>query len=84
MNYLSFSTGYWLARLVKLLPVSRLGFVRGTTSIVESCFPQRFPHRLYEPEFFLFSEIAGPTHFCTGSTTSTKNMNKNFCVVVDS
>jgi hypothetical protein len=53
-----------------------------TSTILKLPFPQFLPHPIYGCRNSVFSGIAEPIHFCTGSTTNTRNMNQRFCVVV--
>jgi hypothetical protein len=82
MTFLPFSTD--LNRLaVENVPRPVLfGHVSASSTIPTLSFPQFLPHLRYDCMDSLFSGIAEPIHFCTGSTTNTRNMNQRFCVVV--
>ncbi len=78
MNYLSFSTANHPSIVEKVVRPSEL-MVAGTSDLMSGeSFPQRLPHRLSKRRVLVFSGIARCIHFCTGSTTNTKNMNQNF------
>ncbi len=82
MTFLPFSTDLNRLGVGNLLRPVLFGDARAPSTIATLSFPQFLPHPRYDCRNSLFSGIAAPIHFCTGSTTNTKNMNQRFCVVV--
>lgn len=82
MTSLLFSTGYNRSA-VEDIPSSVFNGLATTKSTMPiPSFPQFLPHPHCDNRNSVFSGIAAPIHFSTGSTTNTKNMNQRFCVVV--
>ena len=67
-----------MSRVEDALRPSPLGLVITLTMISMIFFPQCFPHPYDDCRDLLFSGIANDLHFCTGSTTNTKNMYQDF------
>ena len=67
-----------MSRVEIALSPSPLGLVIAPTMMSMISFPQCFPHPYDDCRILPFSGIAKDIHFCTGSTTSTKNMNQDF------
>ena len=67
-----------MSRVENALRPSPLVLVIAPTMISMISFPQCFPHPNDDCRDLLFSSIAKDVHFCTGSTTNTKNMNQDF------
>lgn len=67
-----------MSRVENALRPSPLGLVITATMISTPSFPQCLPHPFDDLRILLFSGIAKAIHFCTGSTTNTKNMNQDF------
>jgi len=82
MILLPFSTGLDCLILENLRRPMRLAGIVGISVISAPSFPHVLPHPRSEDRDSVFSGIAVLVHFCTGSTTNTKNMNQRFCVVV--
>ena len=78
MTSISFSTGCGISQVENALRPSPLGLVITPTMISTMSFPQGLPHPYDDCRILLFSGIAKDIHFCTGSTTNTKNMNQDF------
>lgn len=82
MTSLPFSTDRNRLAVENLLRPMLFAHASVTSTIPTLSFPQFLPHPRYDRRNSVFSGIAAPIHFCTGSTTNTKNMNQRFCVVV--
>jgi hypothetical protein len=82
MTFLSFSTDLNRLGVENLLRPVLFGDASVPSTIATLSFPQFLPHPRYDCRNSLFSGIAEPIPFCTGSTTNTKDMNQRFCVVV--
>ncbi len=67
-----------MSRVENALRPSPLDLVITPTKIYMTYFPQCLPHPNDDRRDLLFSGIAKDLHFCTGSTTNTKNMNQDF------
>ena len=67
-----------MSRVENALRPSPMGLVITPPMISMACFPQCLPHPYDDSRDLLFSGIANDLHFCTGSTTNTKNMNQDF------
>jgi len=82
MTFLPFSTDLNRLGVENILRPVLFWYASASSTIPTLSFPQFLPHPRYDCRDSLFSGIAAPRHFCTGSTTNTKNMNQRFCVVV--
>ena len=67
-----------MSPLENALRPSPIGLVITLPMISMASFPQCLPHPYDDCRDLLFSGIASGLHFCTGSTTNTKNMNQDF------
>lgn len=82
MTFLPFSTGITQLSVENVLRPVLFAHASAISTIPMLSFPQFLPHPIYHCRNSVFSGIAEPIHFCTGSTTNTRNMNQRFCVVV--
>ncbi len=67
-----------MSRVENALRPSPPGLDIAPTMISMMSFPQCLPQPYDDCKNLLFSGIAKDLHFCTGSTTNTKNMNQDF------
>ena len=67
-----------MSRVENALRPSPLDLLITPTMMSTISFPQCLPHPYDDGRDLLFSGIAKDIHFCTGSTTNTKNMNQDF------
>jgi len=82
MTSLSFSTDPHRFDAENLLRLVRHPHPSAKSQITTMPFPQLLPHPNNAVRNPVFIGMAAQIHFCTGSTTNTKNMNQRFCVVV--
>lgn len=82
MTFLPFSTDLNRLGVENLLRPVLFGDASAQCMLATLSFPHFLPHPRYDGRDSLFGGIAAAIHFCTGSTTNTKNMNQRFCVVV--